>query len=99
MIRDKWVVDKEYKAQCVAALGKNLVPLRAKAAVTQEEIASIVGVSRQTYYAVETGKRTMSWNTYLSLILFFDTNADTHELLREVNAYPERLMRCMSGRN
>lgn len=32
--------------------------------------SSIISVSRQTYSSIETGKRKMTWNTFLSLILF-----------------------------
>ena len=65
--------------------------------ITQEELSAMVGISRQTYYAIETRRRQMSWNTYLSLILFFDTNVATHSMLRDINAYPIDLMIKMSG--
>lgn len=70
MISEKWKIDKSYKDTCIELLYENLVSLRAKADITQAEIANLVGISRQTYYAIETGQRTMSWNTYLSLLLF-----------------------------
>lgn len=78
-------------------LAENLAPLRAKADITQEELAHIIGVSRQTYYALETRKRDMTWNTYLSLLLFYDTNALTHSMLRDIKAYPIELMVKMCG--
>ncbi len=77
-------------------LSENISALREKAEITQEELASIVGISRQTYYAVETRRRELSWNTYLSL-LFFDTNILTHNMLRDINAYPVELMVKMCG--
>ena len=45
--------------------------LRAKARISQEDIASKIGISRQTYSSIETGKREMSWTTFLALIAFF----------------------------
>ena len=98
MIGKKWIVSPDYKDSYIEVLTENLLPLRTKAEITQEEIASIIGISRQTYYAVETRRRQMSWNTYLSLILFFDTNVETHSMLRDINAYPTELMIRMSGR-
>lgn len=97
MIRDKWQVNQQYKENCMEILVENLVALRAKAGITQEELANVVGISRQTYYAIETKRRSLTWNTYLSLVLFFDTNVNTHILLRDVNAYPIELMRKMAN--
>ena len=34
----------------------------------------------------------MSWNTYLSLIFFFDYNAATHDLLRSSPAFPTEII-------
>lgn len=97
MISEKWRLEKCYKDICIELLYENLVSLRAKADITQEELANIVGISRQTYYAIETGKRIMSWNTYLSLLLFFDTNNFTRSMLRDLNVYPKELMIKMCG--
>lgn len=83
MIRGKWVVSPDYKDSYIEVLTENLLPLRTKAEITQEELSAMVGISRQTYYAIETRRRQMSWNTYLSLILFFDTNVATHSMLKK----------------
>ena len=95
MIREKWQVDQQYKEHCMEVLVENLAALRAKAGITQEELANVIGVSRQTYYAIETKRRSLTWNTYLSLVLFFDTNVNTYVLIRDMNAYPMELMRKM----
>ncbi len=97
MIRNKWIVSPDYKDSYIEVLTENLLPLRTKADITQEELSSMIGISRQTYYALETRRRPMSWSTYLSLILFFDTNIETHSMLRDINAYPSDLMIKMSG--
>ena len=97
MTREKWRIDRSYKDTCIELLTENLASLRAKAGITQAELANLVGISRQTYYAIETGQRVMSWNTYLSLLLFFDTNLDTRSMLRDLNAYPKELMITMCG--
>lgn len=96
MIRKQWNVDKQYKENCIEIMVENLVALRAKAGITQEELANLVGISRQTYYAIETNRRALSWNTYLSLLLFFDANINTHVMLRDLNAYPVDLMKKMA---
>ena len=96
-MRGKWLVSPDYKESYIEVLTENLLPLRSKADITQEELASMIGISRQTYYAIETGRRSMSWSTYLSLLLFFDTNVETHSMLRDLNAYPTDLFIRMSG--
>ena len=69
----------------------NLAPLRAKCGISQEELANIIGVSRQTYYAYETRKRSLSWNTYMSLILFYQNLDETKEMLNELRVFPIEL--------
>ena len=49
--------------------------------ISQAELAETLGVSRQTINAVENGRQNMSWNLFISLILFFSYNKDTKELL------------------
>ena len=98
MIRQKWLVSPDYKDSYIEVLTENLLPLRTKADITQEELAAMIGLSRQTYYALETRRRPMSWNTFLSLILFFDTNVETHSMLRDINAFPTDLLIRMAGR-
>ncbi len=97
MMEAKWELDRSYKLTCIELLTENLAPLRAKANITQAELANLIGISRQTYYAIETGQREMSGNTYLSLLLFFDTNNATRMMLRDLNAYPKELMIKMCG--
>ena len=84
----KWELSKAQEKAYIDALTQNLVILRAKLGISQAELSNVIGVSRQTYSAVENGYREMSWNTYLSLICFFDNNAATHQMLRQTKAYP-----------
>lgn len=86
-----WNFTSEEKSQLIARLTKELPALRGAAKATQDEIANAIGVSRQTYNAVEMQKRKMTWNTYMSLILFFDYNPNTHYTIRQLDAFPYRL--------
>lgn len=93
MIREQWKIENNYRDHCTTVMVEHLAALRAKANLTQEELSGLVGISRQTYYAYEAKKRALPWNTYLSLLLFFDTNVKTHSMLRDIGAYPMELMR------
>ena len=74
-------------------MGKNesLKEARARLGLSQQQLANKVGVSRQTYCLTESGARSLSWNTYLSIVMFFDYNCKTHDLLRGIGAFPEDL--------
>ena len=63
------MVDKSEKEELILALTEILPILRAAIGISQGELADYIGVSRQTYSALEIGKRQMSWNTFLSLFL------------------------------
>lgn len=94
-----WNFTSEEKSQLIARLTKELPALRGAAKATQDEIANAIGVSRQTYNAVEMQKRKMTWNTYMSLILFFGYNPNTHYTIRQLDAFPYRLDECwLSGK-
>ena len=96
----KWVIPEEEKKKYIKALAEELPSLRAKVGVPQDELARIIGVSRQTYGAIERRVREMSWSSYLSLILFFDSHNATHKLIRSLPAFPyEIFIRFNDGTN
>ncbi len=69
------------KDELIKRLTNELPVLRAKIGVSQDELSNIIGISRQTYSAIETGKRQMSWNTFLSLVLVFGCNEKTSTMI------------------
>ncbi len=79
----KWLISPAEKKKYAKALSECLYDLRKAAGVTQAEIADIVGVKRQTYGPLERGQQRMSWNTYMSLIFYFDYNPRTHGIIRK----------------
>ena len=64
---NKWLLTDEEKDKFIATLTPNLTILRTSAEISQEELANLIGVSRQTYSAIERKVRKMAWSTYLSL--------------------------------
>ena len=66
-----FVNNTNIRSKLIELLRMELPVLRAKARISQEDIASKIGISRQTYSSIETGKREMSWTTFLALIAFF----------------------------
>ncbi|HIT58104.1 MAG TPA: helix-turn-helix domain-containing protein [Candidatus Faeciplasma pullistercoris] len=88
----KWLLTDEEKDSFIATLTPNLTVLRTKAEISQEELANLIGVSRQTYSAIERKVRRMAWSTYLSLVLFYDHNQKTHKMIRQLSIFPKELI-------
>lgn len=90
--KEKWLLTDDEKDKFIATLTPNLTVLRTKAEISQEEIANLIGVSRQTYSAIERKVRRMAWSTYLSLVLFYDHNQKTHKMIRQLSIFPQELI-------
>lgn len=87
------------KDQLIGILTEELPVLRAKVGLSQDDLSNIIGISRQTYSSIETKKRKMSWNVYLSLILVFDNNEKTREMLNALGAFPQDLRNALNVDN
>lgn len=79
---------KEQQERLIGALARELLLYRARLGISQTELANRVGMTRQTYSAIENGVRDMTWNNYLAFICYFDNNAVTRKMLRGSAAYP-----------
>ena len=89
-------IDKE---KLIDILTDELPVLRAKIGLSQDELSKIIGVSRQTYSAVETKKRKMSWSMFMTLVLFFEHNENTKEMLNVSGAFSDSLEQLLSVNN
>lgn len=77
------------KEKLIKNMTENLPMLRTRLELTQEELADKIGVSRSTVVAIETKKREMTWNTFLSLMLLFTKNTATNKLLNVLEIYTD----------
>lgn len=93
------IITEEKKAELIEILTEELPALRAKLAITQEELCGIVGISRQTYSSIETKKKKMSWNIFLSLIMFFTNNDKTVHVIDSIGAFPDELKESLNISN
>ncbi len=89
-------IDKE---KLIDLLTEELPSLRAKIGVSQEELSDIIGISRPTYSAIETKKRRMSWNVYLSLLMCFTQNEKTAPIIDSIGAFPDELKETLNINN
>ena len=81
----------DFREPLIRKMTENLPTLRKKLKLSQEELAKIIGSSRYTVMLIETGKRKMTWNTFMSLVLLFEKNNVTSILLRALGVYTDEL--------
>lgn len=93
MVNDFKITDlsEQEKTNYIAQLVDELPVLRIKLGISQDEMGSLLGISRQTYSSIETKRRKMSWTLFLSLILIFDYNDQTHDYIRQSGVFPNKL--------
>lgn len=89
----EWLLPDKEKEAYIANLTAEIPSLRAKLGISQGDLARVIGISRQTLSAIERSERAMSWDTYLSMLFFFDNNNLTHQTIRNSNIFPESLVR------
>lgn len=96
VLGDKYM-EKEKNSPERLALTERLVRelpiLRTKLGVSQDQLAGLIGITRQTYSTFETGKRRMPWSICLALLLIFDNDERTHQYLRGAGLFPDWIVR------
>lgn len=81
----------EARGKLIETFISELPVLRARAKVSQETVAEKVGISRQTYSGIETGRRDMSWTNFLALIAFFQNNDATRKIVYSIPGFNSQL--------
>lgn len=87
LVIDKLVIKNE-----LTELLRNELPvLRARLGLSRGKIAELIGISRQSYNTIETGKREMTWSTFMSLLGVFQSNEQTLQMLSQLNEFESKL--------
>lgn len=94
-----WSFAKEDKYRFVEKFTIELPALRKKVGASQEEVASSIGISRQTYSAYENHSRPIPWSIFLALLFYFDYNPSTYYTIRQLGLFPSELDGCHSSGN
>ena len=74
-------LSNERKQQLCRIMASNLPTLRAKANLSQDDLAERLGFTRQTISALEGKKRNMQWSTFSAMTLFFSKDAEIYQLM------------------
>lgn len=70
---------------------EKLKSLREEKRLTQDEIAKLFGVSRQTYSAIESGKQSLSLDQAKKIASFYNVSLETFESVN-INKYKEMIL-------
>lgn len=92
-----WNFSKEDKENLIERFTIELPALRGKVGASQEDVASAVGISRQTYNTYENRSRPISWSIFLALLFYFDSIPSTHYLIRQLELFPSEIDQCRTG--
>lgn len=92
-------LSEKEKNELLSRFVNELPVLRTKLGLSQDDMANLIGVSRQTYSSIETQKRKMSWSLYLSMILIFDYNEQTHDLIHDAKLFPQKLLKSQKQKD
>lgn len=72
--------------------------LRARARVSQETLAEKIEISRQSYNNFETGKKEMTWTTFLALVAYFQNNERTKQIIDMIDNFNEDMTMIMEAK-
>lgn len=84
-------INRINKDEKIEIMTQKLPVLRTMLQISQAELAELLGIGRQTLVAFETGKRKMTWNTFLSLMFVFTQKKETRDLLYILGIYSDDL--------
>ena len=68
------------RSQLIEKMVEHLPAFRALLNMTQEKLAEAIGIGRQTYMLIESGKAKMRWDTFVTLSALFSSNEETKNL-------------------
>lgn len=77
------------RRELIDALIIELPVLRARIGASQADISERIGISRQTYNAIENGKKSMSWTAFLALYAVFSNDERTLQMLNSIDIFRE----------
>lgn len=84
--------EEDCRSHLMETLTYELPVLRARLGISQQELAEKVGISRQTYNNIETGKKKINWLTFNALIAAFESNDETNAMLEKIDGFKNELL-------
>ena len=79
--------DGAMQDEFISRMIKNLPVLRAAIDLTQEQLGTKLGVSRQTIVAIENGKSPLTWSLYLAMVCVFGLYEESRNLIEKLELF------------
>ena len=92
-------LNDERRQELCKIMSSNLSTLRAKANLSQDELADRLGFARQTISAIENDKRNMQWSTFSAITLFFSKDEEIKQLMITMGILNENVIRVFNISN
>jgi hypothetical protein len=86
------VSEDDHKNHLMETLAYELPVLCARLGISQAELAKRVGISRQTYNNIETGKKRINWLTFNALMAVFKSNEGTKSMLEKLDGFESEVL-------
>lgn len=83
---------EEEKVQYCIKLGAHMKRLRAIAGLTQDDLSSLSGISKERISRIENGAFVMRWAQFVNFTMIFSMNANSKEYLVASKIYTPRLI-------
>ena len=83
------------RMELINTMVTELPVLRARIGASQADISEKIGISRQTYNAIENGKKKMSWTVFLALYTVFSSDERTLKMLDSMEVFQEGVAKEM----
>lgn len=82
---------EERREKLIENLTNSMPVLRAMLHLSQMDLATMLGISRQQVAAIEGKKRKMTWPTFLAVVHIFRSNEETNRLLSVLGIFTDDL--------
>lgn len=83
------------RMELINTMVTELPVLRARIGASQADISEKIGISRQTYNAIENGKKKLNWTVFLVLFAVFSSDERTLKMLDSMEVFQEGVAKEM----
>lgn len=83
------------RMELINTMVTELPVLRARIGASQADISEKIGISRQTYNAIENGKKKLNWTVFLALFTVFSSDERTLKMLDSMEVFQEGVAKEM----
>lgn len=83
------------RMELINTMVTELPVLRARIGASQVDISEKIGISRQTYNAIENSKKKLNWTVFLALFAVFGSDERTLKMLDSMEVFQEGVAKEM----